>query len=290
MNQVRASNEMRRSMQRVLNGRLRMQHLEHDLNAWYPFDEEYERVLQQTASNLISESTAEGSDFERESRIGTALLGDVGLAVRSTLSRGTRPAYARAWGDVAAGGFVAEPFALEAGEFAGWIVASYLEVELVFGTDHDKQVKDRVLKAGGVVYDLAVDHWLDPIGLTDAAIWHGGQSSHRSTELRGPLGRLARFRGPFGDQSILTPHPICLPAAMLSLASIDAGLRFVDPRGRTAIVSRNWREQPRGEAEGDQIPKLHGHDLLIRADVFRAVSSRSPHAPRFIFSKGRGEA
>jgi hypothetical protein len=96
----------------------------------------------------------------------------------------------------------------------------------------------------------------------------------------GPLSALQHFTGPFGSSEIFVPHPILAITGELIPTSFDGGLSLVDSQARLAVVCRIWRRHLIGnEYFDDREHRIDGIELLVRPDLFNAVSSFALSAP-----------
>jgi len=283
MDAVFRSEDMRRRMGRALD-HFRLGRKGCRLARWFPIDEEAERVLQITGS-AVRCALAQGGvlDASAETEVGMRLLGDTETMVRLVLSRTTRPTYAERLRSKGVGLHVADLTVDDCGEFADWVVVGFREMESKI-SGHDS-IDARVTAYAGVVFTREWEGCRAlPFGRGDSRVWSAG--SYREVPedpLRGPLAALQDVIDPFGGVKLFVPHPLILVAGRLDSAPFDSGLTLIDQDDQPAVVCRIWRRRLIGtEYFDDREHRIDGLELLVRPDVFSAVSNFSSTPPRLV--------
>jgi hypothetical protein len=251
---------------------------------WLPVDEEQERILQMVGAAGRAARAMEGVlDPAVEDIIGGLLVGEVGLGVRTALSRVPRPSQHPTPSD-------APPFAVSPGhglvprgDFTGWVVVGHHERQLVVGEGYDKPVVARPEAWSALTY---VDGPVDlggnlPMGYGLPRIWeHRAPAGAAAGPFLGPALGFDIVRDAFGVLEVLAPHPVLVLAAGLVPAPFEQGLALVDEKGELALVGRVWREALLGTEEiDDHEHRLEGIELLAREDVITRAAVWSTGDP-----------
>lgn len=250
-----------------------------DAHIWYIADEVFEEAIQTQGSRVRAALARSGRvDSGAEEELASVLLEDVSCAVRAEYSRTIRPCGPLPSELTDLIGHVAP---IEDGEWAGWYRAGHIESELVL--DERRIVGERVTALGGIVFaDGATVEGQIPFHEADWRVWkEKGASVGPPLGFHGPLAGLFVSRHPLGRLEVVCPHPIVWD---LGLEPTSASGRFQldDADGNPAVVGRQWRMRPIGsDYVADQAHRLRGADLLIRGDIFAALSARATTEPLY---------
>lgn len=248
-----------------------------DYRLWFPDSEERVRVLQTTAAAIPPALTSNGFvDADTEDEAGTALLGDLDLGIRSSLSRIVRPEHHPIPTDLPPAAVERGPRLVPNGNFAGWIVLAHHEEELVVGEGYDMPVEGRRQAWSGLLFadkSAKLGGQL-PLGYGESDVWlHPAPEGASPAPFHGPAAGLEICVDEWGTLEVLAPHPVLVVASRLYPASFAHGLVLVDSKGYPAIVARSWRQHLLGEDEiSDREHRLVGVELLARPDVVSEAS------------------
>lgn len=248
-----------------------------NVRLWLPDSEEEVRALQTTAAAAPAVLAFNGVvDPGIEDEVGMALLGDLDLGVRLSLSRTVRPGHHTIPAElppVVERGVRVVPN----GDVAGWVVLAHYEQELVVGEGYDRPVEGRRRVWSGLQFaDEPVD--LDgqlPLGYGEPGVWlYPAAEDSGPAPFRGPAAGLKICVDEWGAVGVLAPHPVFVVAARLRPASFAHGLALVDPKGHPAVVARSWRQHLLGDDDlSDHEHRLVGMELLARPDVVDKASN-----------------
>jgi hypothetical protein len=255
------------------------------LDAWYPMDEEIERVLQTTGASVRSALAQEGViDPDVETEVGMQLLSNLSVGVRLSYSRYVRPTYIPLPSALISGTVVSDIHIVPEGEFAGWIILAHHESELKIGSGYDKPVEGKTEVFSGIVF---TNVWYErdgiPLGYGYSPVWFQNPPLIAYSVFGGPLAGLEIVRDPFGGVEVLVPHPIIPTIAHLTPSRFDHGLTLIDSDRNKAVVCRTWRRNYIGdEYVADQEPILQGLQLLIRPDIYDQVRGAAIATSKYV--------
>ncbi len=249
-----------------------------DYRLWFPDSEERVRVLQTTAAAIPPAMVSNGFvDTDTEDEVGMALLGDLDLGTRSSLSRIVRPEHLPMPTNLSPVTIERGPRLVPNGDFAGWVVLAHHEEELVVGEGYDKPVEARRQTWSGLLFaDESVDLGRQlPLGYGESGVWlYPAPEGAGPAPFRGPAAGLEICVDEWGTVMVLAPHPALVVASRLRPAPFARGLVLVDSEGQPAIVARSWRQHLLGEDEiSDHEHRLVGMELLARSDTVDKASN-----------------
>jgi hypothetical protein len=280
------SDRLGRRMQHALQ-ELRTDRKGRRWNVWLPLAEEEEIALQ-TAGAAIRTALAKKGQLspEVDDRIGTLLLNDVSSMTRMVMSRQVRPSYLPVPKSHIDGDSTAEPFRIPDGPYRHWVLLAHREEEVVLGDGYDKPVLERVELNSGLTFGSWDGTGL-PYGYPDPSVWEAGASRYppipSDYSFKGPAVGLDIHRDPFGRIELLIPHPFLPALTQLNAVEPIRGFTLVDAAGRESLVCRTWKQRYiSDEYISDREPTLHGMQVLVRGDLFDALSARTSHAAIFV--------
>lgn len=252
---------------------------------WFPAKEQIQRILQTTGASVRAALAQEGIlDDRLEDEVGSRLLGELPISIRRTFSRTVRPTHLPCPTELSLGEFTAPLITVPVGEFAGWVIAAHHETELVIGDEYPHPIVARSIVYSGVELGGVRRPTDLPLSVGNPSIWTSGSLPTRpSGRFLGPLSGLAFVSDIFGPVEILVPPPVLVNTLRLVPAPFYCGLSLLDPAGGVAVVCRTWRQRYVDEKEpAGEEPRLTGLQLLLRPDVFEAVSALAAEPAAYV--------
>ena len=99
--------------------------------------------------------------------------------------------------------------------------------------------------------------------------------STRSARFMGPLVGLDFVRSFLGFYPILIPHPKYLDPSAARLVPQPGPLMLRDANGNPCLRFRWWKIGPLGKDLDESTPRLHGCDIILRPDIWQAITELS---------------
>lgn len=266
-----------------------------DVRLWLPNIEELVRVLQTTAAAVPPALASSGGvDPGIEDEAGMALLDDLDLGVRLSLSRIVRPEYHTLPTQLPPVVVEREMRLVPNGDVAGWVVLAHYERELIVGEGYDKPVESRMQTWSGLQFADAtanLERQL-PLGYGKAGIWlNPAPEDAGPAPFRGPAAGLEICSDEWNIVEVLAPHPTFVSASRLRPASFEHGFALIDSEGHTAIMARSWRQGLLGnDALSDHEHRLVGMELLARPDIVDKASNWSVAGPVHVITTATRKA
>jgi hypothetical protein len=256
-------------------------------NVWLPLAEEEEIALQ-TAGAAIRTAVAKRGQLspEIDDRVGGLLLNDLSSMTRMVMSRQVRPNYLLAPRAHVDGDSTAQPFRVPDGPYRNWVLLAHREEEVIVGDGYDNPVLERVELNSGLMLGPWDGTGL-PYGYPHPSVWEASASRYPPIPadycFEGPAVGLGIHRDPFGRIELLVPHPFLPALTQLNAVESGQGFTLVDIAGREGLVCRTWKQRYiSDEYISDREPTLHGMQVLMRGDLFEALSASTSQPVIFV--------
>ena len=252
-------------------------------HVWTIGNELFECTLHTEASQARVAAALAGHIAPRaEDEIASILLDDLDIALRSESSRVVRPPEllpSELQDDV----FGAE--LITSGRWAGWYRVGHVETELLMDETGARKVAGKATVIGGMVFPARGVGLGDQLPLHEGltCTWRGEQPLQSPPmDSYGLVAGLHRAWHPLGPMQVVCPHPSILDFGLRQPPGMGS-LELADLDGNLAVVGRQWRMRPIGTRFlADELHRLVGADLLIRADVLEWLRTRSSAMPVYV--------
>ena len=250
---------------------------------WTIGNELFECTLHTEASQARLAAAVAGRVSPRaEEELASIVLDDVDIAVRSEMSRVARPPELLP-SDVQDDLFDVQ--LINNGRWAGWYRVGHIETELLMDKTGARRVAGKATVIGGMVFPAQGVGLGDELPLHEGltCTWRGERPLQPpQADSYGLVAGLHRAWHPLGPVQVVCPHPLMLDFGLRQLPGVGA-LDLADPDGNLAVVGRQWRIRPIGTRFlADELHRLVGADLLIRADVLEWLRTRSSATPAYV--------
>lgn len=169
------------------------------------------------------------------------------------------------------------------GEYDGWYRCGYFETEMVISDGFHLDEEVTVMSSINFPETPGnADPSLGPLAQGDAEDWLERQDDATTIPfvLSGPVAGMDFVRDWLGTFPVLILEPHLQARLRLSPRPLlQNRLELIDESGDVAVIFRCWNERPVGDSIREEIPRLHGCELLVRPDIFDRMARASISEP-----------